>query len=173
MQDGNSNHERFKKHLKASEVARWVTAIKLGEMGYDVLVPAQTVADTHEEWKRHADKGDLLISGNGLSEWKRVEVKRLKVNFTGESDWPFGSKFIVCAKHSFDLADKKPWFYVIWSNDWKGVAFVYGKDKDRWYVETRMDGRYDEVEQEYYFCPIKLVAWKKMKDKTWHGKIIA
>jgi hypothetical protein len=170
MPNGNyDNHEIFKKRLIESEKARWVTGFKLSQAGYDVRLPALKVAETRDKWQDNSDNGDIFIEGKGLTEEKIVEAKRLRQRFTGSADWPFGKDFIVCSKNSFDRADPKPWFYVIWSEDWGAFALAYVDDKEHWRVESRTDAELGE-EAEYYFTPIHLVKWKKFDKLTWLAK---
>lgn len=113
------------------------------------------MAESHLDWKAHADSGDLFIS-------QRVEVKQLSVCFTCAADWPFGEKFIVCARHAFDRAKPKPYAYVILSADREAIAFVKADTSGQWRVERRKDSRYDNVEQEFYLVPVSLVGFFKI-----------
>jgi len=149
------NHQRFLKHLSESEKAVWVAAIWLNSKGYPVKVNVAPKATRRDEWKNYADHGDLEIV-------QRVEVKRLGVNFNDYADWPFGDKFIVCAKHAFDRAMPKPHAFIILSNDFASVAIVKGDTFKYWYVEVRADSRYESVEQKFYFCPIELVEFHRI-----------
>lgn len=149
------NHQRFLQHLSESGGAVWEVAMMLQDRGYFVSVAPTSKAARHEDWKQHADQGDLFIS-------QRVEVKRLGVDFTGQEDWPFGDKFIVCAKHSFDRAFPRPYAYVILSSSGQYAATVFTSDCDKWTVEQRTDKRYENVSQEFYFCPFHLVRFFRM-----------
>jgi len=93
---------------------------------------------------------------------QRVEVKQLSANFTGAKDWPFGCKFIVCAKHAFDRARPKPYALVILSASGEHAAVVFASDARSWTVETRCDRRYESVTQEFYFSPMELVRFFPM-----------
>lgn len=147
-----NNHDKFLSHLDASSSAVWTVAKMLNGKGYNVSVPAHTRAKTHDEWKQHADGGDIFIS-------QRIEVKQLGIDFTGSTDWPFGSRFIVCAKHAFDRATPRPYAYIILSRAGTHAATVFCSDSESWYVEERADSRYKNVRQEFYFSPIHLVRF--------------
>ena len=121
-------------------------------MGYPVSVPPTFVAPSHEEWEEYADDGDLYVG-------QRVEVKKLGVEFTGRADWPFGSKFIVCAKHSFDRAKPKPYRYYYLNKSETHAAIVMGSSHKSWYCETKKDSRYEDMVQDCYMCPIHLVKF--------------
>jgi hypothetical protein len=147
-----SNHERFLSHLDASIDAVWQIARFLSSRGYNIEVPAASRASKHEDWRNHADCGDIYIS-------QRVEVKKLGVSFASRIDWPFEDKFIVCAKHSYDMAIPKPYAYIIVSQDGSHAATVFSSDADKWYVERRKDSRYENVEQEFYFAQLDTVKF--------------
>ena len=150
------NHERFLEHLQESRHAVYNAAAWLSELGFKVSIPPISKAETHSEWKSHADSGDLFIE-------QRVEVKKLSVSFSCKDDWPFGDKFIVCAQHSFDRACPKPYMYLIFSSDYQAVAIIKASSSSSWYVEERQDSRYSRsVKQRFYFCPIELVKFHKI-----------
>lgn len=152
------NHDKFLSHLKSSDLAVWLVAKVLHGRGYSVEIPASSLAERHEDWKEHADSGDLYI-WKGKEAKRRIEVKHLSVNFSCRKNWPFGEKFIVCAKHSYDRAAPKPHAYIIVSQDCKTAASVFGSSKDKWRVEQRHDSRYENVKQEFYFAPLELVKF--------------
>jgi len=153
----SNNHEKFLSHLKESEQSVWLVANYLNSFGYNVTINASGKAKTAKEWQSFVDNGDLSIQ-------QRVEVKGLSAEFTSATDWPFGSKFIVCAKHSFDNATPKPYLYVYLNKQKTHGAFVLGSTSHLWDVETRVDRRYSNVEQEFYFCPIDKVVFSELNN---------
>lgn len=154
----NSNHEKFLKHLEQSKAGVWSVAKMLSEKGYGVSIPATTKAKTHKEWKDHADGGDLFIS-------QRVEVKQLGYEFSSVEDWPFKDKFLICAVHSFDKAQPKPYCYVILSKSGKNAAAVFSRDSKHWYIEQRTDRRYENYASTSYLSPLNLVHFFKMPEQ--------
>lgn len=154
------DHERFMKHLEASQDAVWRAGRWLSGKKYDVAIPATTVGPEYKGWEKHVDKGDLYIAKDNVQQ--RIEVKKLSVNFTCRDDWPFKDKFIVCAKHSFDNASPKPHAYIIMSDDMQYVATVKGESCSQWEVETKVDTRYDQISQRFYMSPLDLVRFIKM-----------
>lgn len=154
-QPASGNHDRFLSHLELSKEAVWQVAKMLSDRGYNVTIPSAAKAAKHEEWKQYADNGDLYVS-------QRVEVKQLSADFTGAADWPFGTKFIVCAKHAFDRATPKPFAYLIISRSGKHAAAVFCSDASKWAVESRTDKRYAGVSQEFYFAPMETVRFFAM-----------
>ena len=116
------------------------------------LVP---VCNGYEDRLEHVDSGDLFLT-------QRYEVKRLTRHFTGREDWPFGEKFIVCAKHAFDNAEQKPHLIVILNPSMTVAAIVKGSDCDKWYWEWRRDSRYQDMLQKFYFSPIEDVIWRAL-----------
>lgn len=151
----SENHQKFLKHLDRSCEAVEFARRFLVKRGFDVLQKAVRTAPDASQWEDYADDGDLYIQ-------QRVEVKRLGVDFT-PSQWPFGSKFIVCAKHAFDRAKPKPFAFLIFSNDLNCVACLRSATSNQWHVEKRNDSRYENVDQEFYFAPIDCVdfVWTK------------
>jgi hypothetical protein len=117
-------------------------------------MPRATSAPTREEWASHADDGDLYVNG-----W-RIEVKKLSATFTCAEDWPFGAKFIVCAKHAWENANPKPTGFIYLSANASHIAIVYGAHCHNWRVEKRKDSRYIGETQDFLFSPIEDVDWR-------------
>ncbi len=155
METRERDFKKFLQHLDESidgvlSAARW-----LNKRGYSVTIPPTTFAEKYEDRLKHVDGGDLFIN-------MRIEVKTLGINFTSKEDWKFGSKFIVCAKHSYDNATPKPYGYIIQSADLQHIAIVNVTTFKQWYVERRKDSRYEDVTQDFYLCPIDLVKFFKV-----------
>ena len=148
----HADHLTFLKHLDQSHSAVWRVAQWLQERGNRVVVTPITKSATHQEWKDHADDGDLYIQ-------LRVEVKKRGLEFTGREDWPHGDKFIVCAKHAWDRAKPKPYAFVILNKSMTHAAIVTADTRSQWTVEERTDSRYIQYRQEFYFIPIDLVRF--------------
>ena len=157
-QTKDENHVRFLGHLRASNEAVAHVAQWMASHGRDVLIKGTKYASEHSAWRDFADAGDLFIL-------KRIEVKRLSVDFTGVDDWPFGNNFIVCAKHAFDRAKDKPEAFVILSQNMEHCAVVPVATSNFWYEEERTDSRYtgDVATQVFYFCPIDRVQFRQME----------
>ena len=153
------NHECFLDHLKESEPARWRIARWLVGLGYNVAVKPMRAAPTVEEWRKFADNGDLDVI-------MRVEVKQLTCDFTSREDWPFGDKFIVCSRRSFDEAQPRPYCYIILNNAGTHAAFVLGDSYKTWKVETRTDSRYPRYQQEFYFAPLNKVTFRSIESEV-------
>lgn len=147
------NHQKFLSHLDSSRdaihrVADWFIA-----KGMTVRIPGVRRAPDHDQWKDFADGGDLFIE-------QRIEVKKLSREFTCRRDWPFGEKFLVCAKHAWDRAQPKPYAIVILSSNMGHAAVVKAASRAFWMVEKRKDSRYDGVEQEFFLCPMEHVEFQ-------------
>ena len=149
------DHQRFLQHLDESSDGVMSAAMWLNKRGYSVTMPPVTSSEKYADRMKHVDGGDLFIS-------MRIEVKTLSINFTSKEDWKFGSKFIVCAKHSFDNSNPKPYGYIIQSADLKSIAVVNASTFKHWYVEQRKDSRYEDYTQDFYLCPIDLVKFYKV-----------
>jgi len=153
------NHLAFQQHLRQSGDIVWFVARWLWSQGNTVTVNKMVIAPKHKQWKAYADHGDLEIVKDGYKQ--RVEVKGLKVSFTGARDWPYPD-FIVCAKHSFDHANPKPAFYIIVGADRRALAVVDTKNVTKWGIVTRIDSRYHKVEQDFYTCPLDKIHWRRL-----------
>ena len=154
----NADHLTFLKHLDQSHEAVWRVANWINKKGYFVTVPPTTKGETHQEWEEHADNGDLLISKTLGGQPRRVEVKRLGINFTGPKDWPY-KNFIVCAAHAWDRANPEPYAVVVLSNDMKHGGTIRAITKDKWYIEKKKDSRYINHTQDFYVIDLDHVDW--------------
>ena len=140
-------------------MAVWTVAQYLSERGNHVRVNAAGAAPEASQWKDYVDVGDLEIC-------LRVEVKKLSANFTGLDDWPFRNEFIVCAKHAYDKATPKPFGFFFLSANNTHAAVVKAATAPSWTVKVRKDSRYEDVEQEFYFCPIQRVSWIQIRPEV-------
>lgn len=156
MNKDEINNDRFIKHLKDSMGAVWEVAQWLQGRGHAVTVNPTFIRPSHDQWADYADNGDLFIS-------QRIEVKVRGVEFTCREDWPHGDKFIVCAKHAWDRALQKPHAFIYLNKSRTYAAILMGDTHGEWTVEKRTDRRYQDVTQEFYFCPINLVKFIKFK----------
>ena len=139
--------------------AVWVCAKYLFDMGYEVKIRQMGRAKAHSEWRDAADNGDLEICLGGQA--KRIEVKGLSCDFQDGADWPFPD-FIVCASHSWNRADPKPYAYMILNKHRTHMGIVRGQDSKDWIKVKRQDQRYMGVEQEFYLSPLKNVMWRSI-----------
>jgi len=156
------NHKKFLNNLDNSSEAVFISAFYLHKKGLDVKINAMKKAESHQYWKTHKDDGDMYVYKN--DEEYRVEVKGLSADFTCAENWPFGAKFLVCAKHSYDQADIKPYAYMLLNKERTHMAIVRTSTKDHWYSESRSDSRYDDYTQEYYLCPINKIEWLEIEN---------
>jgi hypothetical protein len=150
-----TNHEKFLSHLKKSDNGVWSVARWLHGRGHNVKINCSPQAPSADQWKKYADNGDLEIS-------LRVEVKQLSADFTGEGDWPFRNKFIVCAKHSWDNSQPKPYAYIYLNKEGSHAAIVMGHTSKTWGIEKKIDSRYDNVEQEFYMIHPSKAYWMEI-----------
>ena len=153
------NHKKFLKHLDDSSDSVFIVARYLYDKGLDVRINSLKRAKTHADWKRFKDDGDLFVYQNGNE--IRIEVKGLSCNFTNKDDWCFPD-FIVCARHSFDISNKKPSAYFILNKQRTHMAIVKTKNHSRWNVVSRVDSRYDNVTQDFYTCSLDDIDWVKI-----------
>ena len=154
------NHDTFLNHLDASIDAMWICARYLYNKGYPVKINPMVKSETHSEWRTHIDKGDLEIVVEGVPQ--RIEVKGLSTSFTKMEDWKFPD-FIICAAHSWDIADPKPLAYMLLNKERTHVAIVLGKDNPTWTKAKKHDKRYIDYAQDFYFSPLEKVIWKALR----------
>jgi len=156
------NHQRFLLHLDRSQDALFVIARYLYRQGNSLKMDGVRKRPADGDPKDYADNGDIYIQPEDSFDWQRIEVKGLSVDFTDANDWPFKSKFLVCAKHSFDEAEPKPHCYYILNKNKTHMAIVEGKTSVLWTVESRVDSRYRNLSQDFYLCPIEIIKWQKL-----------
>jgi|TARA_R110000744_G_C18997452_1_gene521367 hypothetical protein len=152
----NSNHSKFLKHLDNSSEAVFIVAKYLYLKGLDVRINALKKAKKHSDWKKYKDDGDLFIFNKNKS--YRIEVKGLSCDFTNKNDWSF-KDFIVCAKHSFDNSNPKPYAYFILNKKRTHCAIVKEKTSGIWNIVQRKDNRYQNIVQEFYTCDLSKIEW--------------
>lgn len=71
---------------------------------------------------------------------------------------------IVCAKHSFDSAEPKPFCYMHLSQDLDYAAIIQSDTWPQWYVEKILDSRYNR-EQDCYLASLKLATFGRLEDE--------
>lgn len=144
-------HEQFKKDLVNSypsvrAVKRWLVFC-----GYEVVMPGNTIADKHADWADHSDPGDLYVRKKPeITEWARVEVKRIGPNFTCLSDWPFPNRFIVEDVRRYDSKDPEPMFFIVCSHDLTHAAVVKTETAPLWRKEFLRDNNKNYDKKWYY-----------------------
>ncbi len=157
-----TEHERFLESLIRSSEGTLAIAKMFIDTGIDVLVAGIKKAPSRAEYKKYQDAGDMFIRKGGL--WNKIETKRLSVDFTCRQDWPFKGNFIVCAKHSYDLAKQKASAYIISNDKMTHVAVVRNSSQSKWLAAVKQDSRYKNYKQEFYFCPIELVEFRRIHE---------
>lgn len=151
------NGTRFINHLRSSEPDRWLVARYLVAKGCTVTIGPMRETPHSSRWKEFADNGDLYADGF------RIEVKGLSSQFTGLDEFPYPQGAIVCAAHSYDDANPKPYCYFLLSKDRKTAAIAYGEDHPRWWKCAASDRRYENYEQIFYWCKPSLFEFERME----------
>jgi len=152
--------ELFVKNLKESIPAVERAAEWLRRKGFWVMVPPTRIRPDVSQRREYSDNGDLyIIEAEGE---KRIEVKgRPDILFHSKGAFPF-STVIVNERHKHDNAVPTPFAYFIFSSDLKGCLLVYTGQTRRYWIETaRIDSR-DELEKDYYECPLKWAIFRNM-----------
>jgi hypothetical protein len=151
------NHKKFLDHLKKSHDAAWFIAEWIRWRKWDdVVVPKNTEARTHAEWGGHADEGDIIFPRG------RLEVKERGFDFTGAHDWPY-KDVIVCAKHSYDRADPKPYAFIYVNESWTHIGILLGNTRPKWGMRFGVeDSRYENYSQDVYTVSLGHMRWHKI-----------
>ena len=150
--------DKFVERLNKSRKAVQVVADWWRSRGYLVNVPETEIRPSHNQWKQYVDSGDCYVTHKHGGTQKRFEVKGLSYNFTDITDWPFGSNFIVCAKHSWDNAEPKPFAYMYLNPGMTHAAVVFGHHHKSWTIKSVPD-RDRSYAQDCYLSPIDNISW--------------
>ena len=142
MSAKDRDHAKFIKNLDDSDESVWIAAMHLNQMGVPVTVRTHTKSESYDDRLNHLDQGDLEIV-------QRVEVKGLSTEFTCKDDFPFKS-IIVCAKHSWDFANPKPYAYMLLNKNRTHYGLIKGETRESWFVDSFKDKRYESMVQECY-----------------------
>lgn len=154
----SDTHEAFLAALSESDETVGLVAMWLAGRGYMVRKPTLHFAPTHEDRRKYADHGDLIVTVE-----RRVEVKRRSLDFTCAEDFPFPDIAVVRAL-TWDRADPKPWFFVNVNRAGTHAAIVQGKTFDQWSVREMIDKRYGpDYGGPTYYCPIRLVTFTALE----------
>lgn len=154
-----TNYSKFIDHLDESSVGVFTIAYYLYLKGLDVRIGGLRKMKLNESYKDFQDDGDLFVYKD--SRKYRIEVKNLSCDFTCAEDWKF-KDFIVCASHSYDFADEKPYAYFILNKYRTHVAIVNSKTNSTWNIVKRTDSRYNKYSQDFYTCDLSLIQWEKI-----------
>jgi len=155
-----SDFDKFINHLDASHDAVWMVARWLVSHGTQVTVNTTSKAKNRAECRDHMDNGDLYIN-------QRVEVKGLSTEFTCAEDWPYKDWFMIVAKYKYDISNPKPIMFVYLNKARTHLAILKTDTYDQWRVRYNVkDRRYDNVVQDFYECPTKLVKFMPLEFKV-------
>ena len=148
-----NDHERFKKHLMDSQKCVWKASKSLSDIGLPVTIEPTFYSDSYDNRLYYQDNGDIRIS-------LRIEVKGINTNFTCQEDFPYSHMF-VCAKHSWDFTNPKPFGYIIYNKEQTHFAFIPGSTHSSWTVNTIKDKRYGNMVQKVYKVSLEKVLWNE------------
>ena len=159
--DREHNNRVFKDTLLRSRAAVNLFAAHLFKRGYPVELPDERVAPDYESRMAYRDDGDLFtrIAGHRV----RIEVKaRENIEFTSADDYPYPT-IMVCAAHSWEMSDPKPWLYVIINRSRTVAAYIRGSTQPEWWVEERQDKRYMNYSQRFCFARLDCICkWVRL-----------
>lgn len=119
--------------------------------GMTVRMPGARKVPNDGAVKDFALGGDLFVE-------QRVEVRHLPRTFTCQADWPFGEKFIICAKTAWEQAQPKPYAVLIVNEAMTHGAIVKAASRAFWTVERLKDDA-SGTEQDYFLCPMERVEF--------------
>jgi len=137
----------FVKDLMESQVSVWMAAQWLSEKGYNVTVRKTNIRPSSNNMSEYADNGDIEII-------QRIEVKRRKIDFTSEFDYPYKTVFVDVA-HTFDNAINKPFAYIIINQNGTHCIVIKSETFKHW-IKTQKHDRLKNRDRFFYECPIKL-----------------
>ncbi len=157
------DNRKVVQHVRQSQDDVWRVARWFSDKGYEVRIPPTSYAKNYQDRLNHQDKGDLYVK---FQKEERVEVKGLSAQFTSKDDWPMGKTAIVCAKHAFDHAEPKPFFYVLLSADKIHAMFIRSDTKEHWEVKEFNDKRYESMRQRFYVCPIEYIKFGNIQSAS-------
>ena len=155
-----ANHDKFLERLSNSRHAIWLVAYQLWLNGWTVVIPTTKKAPSPDLWKQYADQGDLFVTKQVLLNVidYKIEIKHINTQFHDAKSWPH-RYYYVCAKHSFDAAQRKADFYINISEDYLRAGIVeVANTKQSWDITTTRDKGYKNT-QEVYYCPLYLVKF--------------
>lgn len=155
----NSNDwEKYKTHVADSIPTVWRVIKYLSSRGHTVQMPPTHIASNQSDRLSMTDSGDFFLV-------QRCEVKQRGFAFSSMDDYPWSS-IMVCNKNSFDRRHgSKPAYYLMPSSDFKCMIVVdVNKTEKFWWAEKKKDGRYEDVEEVFYFIDKKnpSVSWMTM-----------
>jgi hypothetical protein len=155
-----ANNRTFSANLNNSREAVNFYAGYLKKLGCSIEMPEERLSPNYEQRMEYTDGGDLFtqIGDKRI----RLEVKqRRNIEFSGRADYPYQS-IMVCAAHSWELADPKPYVYVILNRSLTAAAYILGETSPEWWVEKKTDKRYINYSQRFFFANLDCVKWKRL-----------
>ena len=140
---------KYKTHIAQSIPTVWRVAKYLSSRGHTVQVPPTHIAVNQNDRLGMTDSGDFFLM-------QRCEVKQRTFVFTNIDDYPWPS-IMICNKNSFDKRHgSKPSYYILPSADFKAMIVIdVNKTEKSWWAEKKREGRYEDVEEVFYFIDKK------------------
>jgi len=138
--------ERFNaSHDAVEHTVKWLKSLGVK----NIRVPKSKLAPSHSQWKKYTDDGDLFVGS------KRLEVKGMMAKqywFTAWHEFPY-TNWTVCAKHSYDRANPKPYAYLMWNNKRTHVAIIKTDTYKWWKTIEIKDPNYPTAQELYVVSP--------------------
>lgn len=148
-------HAAFQERLIGSQERVVYTGKSAASRGHEVVIPKLKISPTAAAALEYCDSGDLYIDG------LRVEVKSFDHYFTDASNWKYRPNFIVDAVNTFDRKTPRPHRYIYWNNDKTHYARIFVRPTREYWTVHRIFNRQIKEYNDYYYCPMELVQWKK------------
>jgi hypothetical protein len=148
----------FEQDLYRSHQAVMLIAAQLTRRGNDVLIPGLKVRPDASQRAAFRDGGDLQIKhGN---EWRAVEVKQRKNDFTGKHDYPY-KDVIVDTCTIVDRLQPPALMYVVLNPSGTHAAIIDDKTRPVWTRKkiTFPDRKGELYTREVYVCPVGYVRF--------------
>lgn len=155
-EENELNHQDILANVERSKGGVRMVADWLNTKGYTVSVPPMNVTQSaYKDRMKFVDSGDLFIH-------QRIEVKVRDLDFTTHLDYPFKDGIYVCAQHSFDNAEPKPYAYILLNRAMTHAAIVMSTTRSKWQVREVRDSRYRDFVQPTFVCPLSEVHFVKL-----------
>lgn len=145
----STQHARFLKRLNESQAGLFAFALWLHNRGDTVEIPGMKRAPDAADHALYADEGDLFYVRGSVR--RRIEVKTLRVDFSGNHDWPFREIFISSQATVERAAGGVSWWVTVNRKLTKAVV-IPASTSDKWFLVERRASNTGNLES-FYAAP--------------------
>ncbi len=148
-------HQKFLERVDESQLAVYIAGRWLQRLGHHIIMPPYSHAESHADWREHADNGDLHVA----SRW---EVKHHSYPWKSLETWTHDD-FIVCSRHTYDQAKVKPRGYIYLNRDMTHAAVVFADTVGKWETRDNWDPNLGKKTECYVCKPGDVKHWCEIK----------